>query len=84
MADKHGVFPCRVGGIPPQLAAVMAPHIAVHEMAVTGALTKDRKLIRQAIQADPLTSAVLTLPEIGRMTAELFEANRSYVSDWLL
>ena len=82
LVDKNGIFPCRMGRIPPQLAAVMAPHIAVHEMAVQGTLTKDRRLIHQAIQADPLTAAVLTLSQIRAMTDELFEANREYVADW--
>ena len=82
LVDKNGIFPCRMGRIPPQLAAVMTPHIAIHEMAVQGTLTKDRRLIHQAIQADPLTAAVLTLPQIRDMVSELFQANRDYVADW--
>jgi alpha-galactosidase len=76
--DSNGIVAGKVGPIPPQLAAVMAPHIAVHGMAVQGTLTGDEKLIRQAIQADPLTAAVLTLPRINEMVDELFEENRDY------
>ena len=43
---------------------------------------KDRNLARKAIQADPLTAAVLTLPEIDRMTEELFEENADYLDGW--
>ncbi|MDR3707354.1 MAG: hypothetical protein P4L33_03565 [Capsulimonadaceae bacterium] len=82
VARKAGITPGRVGAIPPQLAAVMAPHIAVHEMAVTGTLTKNRRLIRQAIQADPMTAAVLTLPKISEMVDEMFEENSEYVANW--
>jgi alpha-galactosidase len=82
LVDQNGLFPCRMGRIPPQLAAVMAPHIAVHEMAVQGTRQKSKTLIRQAIQADPLTGAVLTLPQIRALTDEMFAANDEYVADW--
>lgn len=81
LVDGNGIFPCAMGTIPPQLAAVMQPHIAVHEMAVRGALEHDRTLIRQAIQADPLTGAILTLPRIECLVDDLFEANRDYWKD---
>jgi alpha-galactosidase len=82
LVDRNGIFPCRMGRIPPQLAAVMLPHIAVHEMAVQGALTKNRRLIRQAIQADPLTGAILTLPQIKELVNALFDENREFIADW--
>ncbi len=76
--DREGILPCAVGEIPPQLAAVMLPHISLDEMAVKAVLTKDRTLLRQAMQADPLTGAVLTLPEIENMFNDLFKANKAY------
>jgi len=82
LVDANGISPCRVGRVPPQLAAVMQPHVSVHEMAVAAAMNKDRDLARKAIQADPLTAAVLTLPEIERMTEELFEENADYLDGW--
>jgi alpha-galactosidase len=81
-ADAAGVVAERVGRIPTPLAAVMTPHILVHEMAVEGVRRKSRTLIRQAIQADPLTGAVLSLPQIRALTNELMEANREYLRDW--
>ena len=81
-AGKNGIAPHRVGTIPQQLAAVMTPHIHLHEMAVKGVLQKERALIRQAIQSDPLTGAILTLPKIKEMTDELLEANKDYIKDW--
>ncbi|OGV59726.1 MAG: hypothetical protein A2X45_16480 [Lentisphaerae bacterium GWF2_50_93] len=78
LVGRNGVLPCAAGEIPPQLAAVMLPHICLDEMAVQGVLTRDRTLLRQAMQADPLTGAILTLPEIEKMFNELFEANKEY------
>ena len=64
LADANGIFPARVGRIPTVLASVMTPHIALYDLAVSGTFEKDRRLIYQAIQTDPLTSALLTLPKI--------------------
>lgn len=80
--DRNGIVPGRVGTIPTQLAAVMQPHIALHDLAVTGTFKKDRRLIYQAVQADPLTSAVLTLPKIKEMVDDMFAHNKEFVSDW--
>ncbi len=80
--DSAGVRPCRVGALPLPLAAAMTPHVLCHEMAVRAVLEKDRRLALQAVQADPMTAAVLTLPEIRQMVDELFEANRDYVEGW--
>jgi alpha-galactosidase len=82
LVDRNGIVPGRVGAIPPQLAAVMRPHIALHDLAVTGTFQKDRRLIYQAVQADPLTSAVLTLPRIKEMVDDMFAHNKEFVSDW--
>jgi alpha-galactosidase len=78
-AEKNGIFASKVGKIPTQLAAVMTPHIFLHEMAVRAALTGDRKLARMAVQADPLVQAILTLPQIERMVDELFVENEAYL-----
>lgn len=82
LADANGVFPAHVGRIPPQLAAVMAPHICMHELAVAGVRARSRDLIRQAIQADPLTHAVCTLPRIAAMVDDLFRENAAWTAGW--
>jgi alpha-galactosidase len=82
VVDRNGILPVKMGRIPPQLAAGMTPHIALHELAVAGALQKDRRLIRLAVQADPLTGAILTLPQITELVDEMFAANQAYVQDW--
>lgn len=75
LVDAAGVQPCRVGRLPPQLAAVMRPHVGVHELAIEGVRSGDRRRIEQAIACDPLSGAILTWPQIRAMTAELLAAN---------
>lgn len=82
LADGTGIHPTRVGRIPPQLAAVMAPHVFLHELAVQGVQCRSRALIRQAVQADPLTHAVCTLPAIEAMVDELFIENAAWTAGW--
>lgn len=82
VADRNGIFPCRVAAIPAQLAAVMTPHIHLHDLAVGGTMHKDRRLIYQAVQCDPLTNAMCSLPQIREMVDALFEENAAYVRDW--
>ena len=79
LVDAGGVHPCRVGRIPAQLAAVMRPHVTVHELAVGSARSRDRRRIEQAIACDPLTGAILTWPQIRAMTGELLAANASFM-----
>jgi len=80
--DGNGVFPCRMGRIPTKLAALMTPHIHVHEMALAGVKKRSRRMIREAIQADPLTASICTLPQIEAMVDELFIENADWVKDW--
>ena len=83
LVAKDAIKPCYVGKIPPQLAAVMTPHCFLYELAVEAVLKKDRGLLLQALQTDPLTGAVLTLPEMEKMLNELCEANKEYMTDWV-
>ena len=82
LVNANGIFPCRMGRIPPQLAAVMTPHIHVHQMALEGVRRRDRELIRLAIQADPLTGAICTLPQIHKMVDDLFAENAAWMRHW--
>jgi len=80
MADGCGLHPCHVGALPPGLAALNRTNLNVQELAVRGYLEKNQELIYQAVQLDPLTAAVLPLPDIRRMVDELFEAHEKYLT----
>jgi len=80
--DKHGINPCFIGDLPPQLAALNRMNISVQEMAVKAALTGDKEVAYYAIVYDPLTSAVLSLQEIRNMVDEMFEAEKAWLSQF--
>lgn len=77
-----GLVPERIGPLPTQLLGVMLPHHIGHRLAIEAVLHKDRQRLRQAVQADPLTSAVLTLPQIAALVDDFCDANRDYLEDW--
>ena len=77
--DDGGLHPARVGALPPQLAALNQSNISVQELAVEAALSGDPERAMQAVALDPLTSAVCTLEEARRMTAEMLEAEREWL-----
>ncbi len=79
LVDKTGINPCRVGPLPVQVAGVTRRNVDVQELAVLGHIHRDKELVAQALKLDPLTSAVCTLDEVDRMTAELFEAQARWL-----
>lgn len=78
-ADKRGLNPVHVGALPPQLAALNNISVAVEEMAVEASFSGDPRMILHAITYDPLTSAVLSLAEIKKMTAAMLTLNKPYL-----
>ena len=79
LVDRNGVQPTHVGDLPPQLAALNRTNINVQELAVEAAVSGDNDAVYQSIMMDPLTSAVLTLPEIHHMVSEMFEAEKEWL-----
>lgn len=82
LANRNGIVSQQNGKIPAKLAAVMRPHIALHDLTVTGTLEIHRRLVYQAAQSDPLKGAILTLPKIKELVDEMFMANKEYAVDW--
>ena len=79
LASRKGFQPIHVGKLPPQLALLNNITARIEELAVEGSLTGDPEKIYQACYFDPLSSAVLSLEEIRKMTRQLFEVNRDYL-----
>ena len=79
LVSKNGIHPCYVGDLPPQCAALNRTNINVHELGVLAAVEKDKTLAFQTILLDPLTSAMLTVDEIGSMVDEMFKAEAKYL-----
>lgn len=78
-AERDGLTPIRVGGLPDSVAMLTGLTAQIEMMAVEAILAGDPTLIYQAIAHDPLTASVLSLREIRAMVNEMFQYNR----DWL-
>ncbi len=74
VADSAGLSPVRFGSLPPQMAALDASHMFVHELMVEAVLQRDLGAARQALLLDPLTAAVCSPGEIGALFDEMARA----------
>ncbi len=81
LVDDRGIHPTYVGELPPQLAALNRMDISVQELVVRAIEEKSRERVYQALLVDPLTSAVLTIPEIRSMADEMLKAEAPYLSE---
>ncbi|MDQ3814580.1 MAG: alpha-galactosidase [Armatimonadota bacterium] len=79
LVDRNGIQPTAPGPLPPQCAAINRTNINVQELAVLGGMTGDRDAVHQAIALDPLTGALMTLPQIRSMVNEMFEAEQEWL-----
>jgi alpha-galactosidase len=77
LVDATGLHPVRFGSLPPQLAALDAAHMYVHELMVQAVQERDRQAALQALMLDPLTAAVCSPDEIRQMFEEMWEAERA-------
>ena len=75
VVDPNGLRPCRVGALPPELAAHCAPHVFVQDLVVCAALDGDRERVYRAAMLDRHAASVLTLKEIRAMVDDLIDAH---------
>jgi alpha-galactosidase len=75
LASKRGLDAMHVGPLPEHLAILNNVNARIEELAVAASLEGDPRKAFHAICMDPLTSAVLSLEEIGAMTDEMFKIN---------
>jgi len=79
VASRLGFQSINVGELPDALAILNTQNAMCEELAIKGFFNNDREDIYHAICMDPLTSAVLSLAEIRKMTEEMFVANAEYI-----
>jgi len=77
--DRQGLRPQVIGELPPACAAINRLSINQVQLAVEAALTGDRDMLYAAVAMDPLTGALLTLPQIRRMVDEMIAAERQWL-----
>ena len=77
--DSQGLRPQVIGDLPPACAAVSMTTVNQVQLAVEAALTGDRDLVYAAVAMDPLTGALLTLPQIRSMVDEMLEIQKQWL-----
>jgi alpha-galactosidase len=77
--DRAGVRPMRVGPLPSVCAALNAVSVNVQRLVVEAGLSGDAALVRAALALDPLTGAVLSLPEIRRLSDRMLVTQRQWL-----
>jgi alpha-galactosidase len=77
LVDGSGLHPVHFGPLPPQMAALNAAHMYVHELMVQAVLKRDREAALYALMLDPLSAAVCSPEEIKQMFEEMWEAERA-------
>ncbi len=68
--------------LPPHLAGLCNTNIAVQQVMVEAARTRDPQYVLAAISMDPLTASTIDLPVSRRLTEQLIEASRDWFP-WL-
>jgi alpha-galactosidase len=82
VASDAGLRAMAVGKIPESCAVLANTSALVEELAVEGHLTGDKRKIFHAILNDPLSAAVCSMQEIKDMTDEMFEFNKSFLTQF--
>jgi alpha-galactosidase len=77
LVDATGLHPTHFGSLPPQLAALDAAHMPIHELLVEAVLARDRQAALHALLLDPLTAAVCSPDEVRQMFDEMWAAERA-------
>jgi alpha-galactosidase len=79
LVDGNGVQPTRIGGLPPQIAALIRTNVNVHELTVEAALTGRVDHIYHAAMLDPHTAAELDLDQITGLVDALLLAHGEWI-----
>lgn len=82
IADSSGIYPCYVGELPPQLAALNMTNINVQKLTIEAILKRDKNLVYQAAMLDPHTSAELSLNDIKSLCDDLFEVHGKWIPEF--
>ncbi len=79
VVDAMGLRPISYGGLPPACAALNTVQVNVQGLAVRAALEGDRSLVYAAVALDPLSGALLSLPQLREMVDKLFEVEQPWL-----
>jgi alpha-galactosidase len=82
VVDRLGVRPIRYGSLPPACAALNNVQVNVQRLAVRAGLEVEPDLVYAAVALDPLSGALLSLPQLREMVDRLFAAEAPWLSDF--
>lgn len=80
--DMQGLRPQVIGQLPSICAAVSMTAVNQVRLAVEAFLSRDRDMVYAAVALDPLTGAVLTLPQIRSMVDEMLTAQQPWLPEF--
>ncbi len=79
LVNTNGIYPCAVGPLPIQCAAMNMTNINVQLLTIEAATTRKKEHIYQAAMLDPHTASELDIDTIRKMVDDLIEAHGSYL-----
>ncbi len=79
LVNGNGLYPCHVGALPVQCAAMNMTNINVQLLTIEAAVTKKKDHIYQAAMLDPHTGSELDIDTIKAMVDALIEAHGDYL-----
>lgn len=82
LATRNGFRKMYVGKLPENIAILVNTTARIENLVVEACMEKNREKVINAVQMDPLCSAVLSLQEIRDMCEELFQANEEYLGTY--
>ena len=82
LATRDGLKKMYVGNLPDAIAILVNTTARIENLVVEACMERDREKVINAVQMDPLCSAVCSLQEIRDMCEELFEANKEYLGEY--
>ncbi|CEM62547.1 alpha-glucosidase/alpha-galactosidase [Treponema phagedenis] len=80
LVNGTGITPCRIGPLPPILAAMNMTNINTQLLTIEAARTKTREAIYHAAMLDPHTAAELSIDDIRALCDELIDAHGPYMA----
>lgn len=82
LATRDGLKKLYVGNLPDNIAILVNTTARIENLVVEACMEKSKEKVINAVQMDPLCSAVCSLQEIRDMCGELFEAEKEYLGDY--
>ena len=79
LVNGNGIYPCAVGALPVQCAALNMTNINVQLLTIEAAVTGKKDHIYQAAMLDPHTGSELDIDTIKKMVDDLIEAHGDYL-----